>query len=270
MAIAEHLESQLSVTWIGHATALIELDGVKLLTDPVLGDRVGPLVRIGRSVPLGLADRVDAVLISHLHADHADIPSLRRLHASTRILAPRGAAHWLARRGFDDVEELGPGEHAAIGTVRVTATPAAHRGGRWPIGPASEAIGFVAAGSQSCYFAGDTDLYPEMSELRERIDLALLPISGWGPRTGSGHLDHARAAAAARVIAPRVVVPIHWGTLARPWPFPAPPEPGLPAREFATAMAAEAPTVEVRVLAPGERTQIYRATPTVAGASPRA
>ena len=266
----EHRGSRLAVTWVGHSTVLIELDGSKLLTDPVLRDRVGPVVRIAPSVAggvlEGMLEGVEAVLISHLHADHADLPSLRRIGRSTRILAPRGAASWLARRGCDNVDELAPGELALVGPLQVSATRAEHRVRRWPLAPAaSEAIGFLAAGSQACYFAGDTDLYPTMSDLRGRVDLALLPISGWGPRTGAGHLDPPRAAAAARIIAPRVLVPIHWGTLARGWPFPAPRDPGLPAREFASAMAAEAPAVEVRVLAPGERTEISSVNPIWAG-----
>jgi L-ascorbate metabolism protein UlaG (beta-lactamase superfamily) len=145
----------------------------------------------------------------------------------------------------------------------VTATPAAHDGRRWPLGAAAAAIGFVVGGSQRCYFAGDTDLYPEMSELAGQIDLALLPVWGWGPHVGAGHLDPARASAAARMIRPRVVVPIHWGTLARGWPFRRPADPAEPARRFSRLMAVEAPSVEVRVLAPGERTELQSAGPTV-------
>lgn len=263
MQTVDHSHSCLAVTWVGHASVLIELDGTRLLTDPVLGERAGPLVRIAEGVTGGLCDDLDAVLISHLHADHADVPSLRRLGGATRILAPPGAARWLARRGLGRAEELLPGERASVGAVHVTATPAAHDGRRWPLGAAAAAIGFVIGGSQRCYFAGDTDLYPEMSELAGQIDLALLPVWGWGPHAGAGHLDPARASAAARMIKPRVVVPIHWGTLARGWPFRRPADPAEPARRFSRLMAVEAPSVEVRVLAPGERTELQSAGPMV-------
>jgi L-ascorbate metabolism protein UlaG (beta-lactamase superfamily) len=254
-------ESSLAVTWVGHASVLIELDGVRLLTDPVLGGRAGPLVRIAPSVRAEVGDDLDAVLISHLHADHADARSLRRVGRRARILAPPGAARWLARKGMESTEELTPGETISVGAVRVSATHAAHDGRRWPLGAAAAAIGFVAEGSQSCYFAGDTDLYPQMSELTGRIDLALLPVWGWGSNAGAGHLDPVRASAAARIIAPRVVVPIHWGTLARGWPFPRPADPARPVRRFIQLMRADAPSVEVRVLAPGERTQLRRRSP---------
>jgi L-ascorbate metabolism protein UlaG (beta-lactamase superfamily) len=263
MRMVDRNQSRLTVTWAGHASVLIELDGVRLLTDPALGERVGPLVRIAPGVGRELCDDLDAVLISHLHADHADVPSLRRLGGSTRVIAPPGAARWLARKGMGSAEELGPGETVSVGAVRVSATHAAHDGRRWPLGAAVAAIGFVAGGSQSCYFAGDTDLYPQMSELAGRIDLALLPVWGWGPNAGSGHLDPVRATAAARTIAPRVVVPIHWGTLARGWPFARPADPAWPVRRFRQLMEDEAPSVEVRVLAPGERTQLQRRSPEV-------
>ncbi len=243
----------LAVTWLGHATALIELDGVRMLTDPVLGSRVGPLVRIASPVAPGAIEELDAVLLSHLHADHADARSLRPLGTGIRIIAPAGAGRWLASRGFHNVEELRPGECSRVGGVGVRATPARHGHGRWPHGRSVPPIGLVASGSRSCYFAGDTDLFEEMASLAGGIDLALLPIAGWGPTLGPGHLDPARAAEATAVIAPRVVVPIHWGTLALT--LPARLRSGssrAPARLFAQLARRRTPAVEVRVLAPGE------------------
>ncbi|HEX7610679.1 MAG TPA: MBL fold metallo-hydrolase, partial [Solirubrobacteraceae bacterium] len=104
-----------SITWVGHATVLIELDGVRILTDPVLGARVGPLARIAPPASTTAAEAIDAVLLSHLHADHADVRSLRRLGSETRVIAPPGAAAWLASRGFTNVEELAPGGEAHVG-----------------------------------------------------------------------------------------------------------------------------------------------------------
>ncbi len=246
----------LAVTWGGHATALIELDGVRLLTDPVLNDRIGPLRRIASPVDPGLGERVDAVLLSHLHADHAELRSLRTLAALTIVFAPRGAARWLARHGVRNVEELSPGEEAPLGAVRITATPARHGRRRWPLGVEAEPIGFVAAGSQGVYFAGDTDLFAAMSALAGRVDVALLPIAGWGPTLGPGHLDPERAVQAAALIAARLVVPIHWGTFALGWPLAQKLDHQQPAEQFAALMAGALPEVDVRVLAPGERTEV--------------
>ncbi len=249
-------QPSLAVTWIGHATALLELDGVRILTDPALGNRVGMLRRIANPVRRELIEQIDAVALSHLHADHADLRSLRALGASTRVLAPTGAGHWLRRRGFSRVEELGVGETLDVGGVRVSATPASHDARRWPGGVSADPLGFVFAGSQSCYFAGDTDIFDDMSKLSGTIDLALLPVAGWGPVLGPGHLDPARAAKAAALIAPRVAVPIHWGTLALPAPARRPADGERPAREFAALVARDAPDVDVRVLQPGERTEL--------------
>src|SRR3954469_23695288 len=86
----------LEITWLGHSTVLIELDRVRLLTDPVVRDRVGPLVRVAPPVRSSALDAIDAVLLSHLHADHADAPSLRQVK-SPLVIAPRGAGRWLAK-----------------------------------------------------------------------------------------------------------------------------------------------------------------------------
>jgi L-ascorbate metabolism protein UlaG (beta-lactamase superfamily) len=254
----------LAATWAGHSTVLIELDGTRLLTDPVLHHRVGPLRRVAGEVELERFDRVDAVLLSHLHADHSHLRSLRTVGAATRVLAPRGSGRWLQRHGFRAVHELGAGEETTVGAVRVGAIEATHNAHRWhlgerrlwPIGVSAEPIGYVVRGSASCYFAGDTDLFDGLSALAGSIDLALLPVSGWGAKVGSGHLNPERAATAATLIAPRVVVPIHWGTLALAIPGHRPPDSERQAREFAALVAARAPGVTVRVLLPGERVAV--------------
>jgi L-ascorbate metabolism protein UlaG (beta-lactamase superfamily) len=119
------------------------------------------------------------------------------------------------------------------------------------------AIGFHVAGSSRVYFAGDTDLFPEMASLAGGVDVALLPVWGWGPRLGVGHLDPYRAAEAVRMIRPRVAVPIHWGTfypfaLARVWPRAL----ARPPHEFAREVERVAPETEVRILAPGDATDL--------------
>ena len=245
-----------AITWLGHATVLLQIDGMRLLTDPVLRDRIGPLVRIAPPVRADAVGHVDCVLLSHLHADHADLRALRDLATSIPLLAPCGAGEWLTRHGLPRVRELRPGTEVDVGGLRVTATPAAHAHRRRPLGPAAEPIGFVVRGSRAVYFAGDTDLFPAMAELRGAVDVALLPVWGWGSRLGPGHLDPERAAVAAAVIEPALAIPIHWGTFAPGRPARRPVDTGWPAREFAALASRFAPAVEVRVLGPGERTEL--------------
>jgi len=207
---------ELALDFIGHSSVLVELDGIRLLTDPVTRGRVGPLRRVE---PVPARDRlrdIDAVLISHLHWDHLDVPSLRDLGRATAILVPTGAGAWMRAVGFTDVRELTVDDTADVGGVVVRAVPAVHSGFRPPLGPTAPPLGFVVHGSRSVYFAGDTDLFDGMGELGEPIDVALLPVWGWGPTLGRGlHLDPLRAAQALRLIRPRAAVPIHWGTY---WP----------------------------------------------------
>jgi L-ascorbate metabolism protein UlaG (beta-lactamase superfamily) len=240
--------SRARITWLGHATVLLELDGVRLLTDPVLGRRVGPLIRVsGDPMDAAKLGRIDCVLLSHLHADHADLGSLRRLRAP--VIGPSGAGSWLRGGGVDHVRELSPGGEADVGNVRVIATPAVHDDRRRPFGTQAQPIGFVVRGSLGVYFAGDTDLFEGMGRLRGIVDVALLPVWGWGPSVGEGHLDPQRAARAAAMIGPKLAIPIHWGTFALPWARGGESE--RPAREFAGLVTQLAPGLEVRVLGPG-------------------
>jgi L-ascorbate metabolism protein UlaG (beta-lactamase superfamily) len=159
---------------------------------------------------------IDAVLISHLHWDHLDVPSLRDLGRDTAIYVPAGAGAWMRGASFTDVREMAVGDAVDVGGVLVRAVPAVHSGYRPPLGPTAPALGFVVRGSRSVYFAGDTDLFDGMGQLGEPIDVALLPVWGWGPTLGRGlHLDPLRAAQSLRLIRPRAAVPIHWGTY---WP----------------------------------------------------
>ena len=246
--------STAAVTWLGHATTLIEFDRLRLLTDPVLGKRIGPLVRASAPVDPDAVGRIDCVLLSHLHADHADLRSLRRVARDATVFAPVGAGGWLADNGVRGVRELAPGDVATLGELEIRATPAVHDSRRRPLGPRATPIGYVVRGSQSAYFAGDTDLFEQMGELRGNVDVALLPIWGWGPTLGPGHLDPERAARAAAKIEPRIAVPIHWGTFALAARRPA--DVKQPVREFVAMAERHAPSVEVRVLEPGERLEL--------------
>jgi L-ascorbate metabolism protein UlaG (beta-lactamase superfamily) len=240
------------LTYVGHATTLIEVDGVALLTDPVLRERIGHVRRI--APPVGGELRPDAILVSHAHRDHLDLPSLRRLAATIPAYGPPGCAELLRRDGRP-VEELAPGALVQIGAVEVLATAAVHDGRRVPVGPPRESLGFLVSGSVRVYFAGDTDLFDGMRELSAGLDVALLPVWGWGPRLGPGHLDPERAARGPGMLRPRVAIPVHWGTYASPrawWRS----DPALPAREFERLAAIHAPGVAVTVLSPGESSEL--------------
>ena len=231
------------------------MEGVSILTDPLLVDRLGLLHRHAETVAHLIEDvDVDLVLISHAHHDHLHLPSLRHLRGRPRVVVPKGLGQLVSRSGHD-VMEVAAGERFGIGSVVVQAIHAEHDGRRRPFGPAAEALGYRIAGSSSVYFAGDTDLCPEMDDLAGTVEVALLPVWGWGPRLGTGHLDPGRAAEAVSRIRPRVAIPIHWGTFypfafARLWPKPL----GDPPRDFARETARVAPDTEVRILAPGEET----------------
>ena len=230
---------------------LIELGGVRLLTDPVLRRGNAHIRRRAAPPAPDVTSDIDAVLISHLHHDHLDLKSLRCLDGPFRLLVPRGAGAFLRSQGFAHAEEMVSGESSDVQGVEVVATPAVHDARRWPIsGPRASPIGFVARAARSVYFAGDTDLFDGMDGLEPELHVALLPVWGWGPRLGPGHLDPQRAARAAQLLRPRLAVPIHWGTF-----FPRGRRPGdrltAPPHEFAKRVAELAPRVTVRVVEPG-------------------
>lgn len=209
-----------SVVWWGHAMSGIEIDGVRVLTDPVLRPRIGPLRWHGPRPPAGLAGATDLVVISHLHRDHLDLPSLARFGPSTTIITPRGAARMVKRVARGEVVELDVGESIRTGPISVVAVPATHPSWRDPLRPTPRAKpqGYVISGSHRVYFAGDTELFEGMAAIRQDddIDLALLPVGGWGLTLGAGHMDPAQAVEALGLIRPRLAVPIHCVTLRPP------------------------------------------------------
>jgi L-ascorbate metabolism protein UlaG (beta-lactamase superfamily) len=239
------------LTWIGHSTVLVDLDGVRLLTDPLLRNRVAHLRRL-EPVDLEVLGRVDAVLVSHGHYDHLDIPSLRRLDPAVPVVAPRGLAPALRRAGRERIVEVDEGEEIRFGDVIVRATPAHHPGG--PQLRKGTAVGFAISGSSSVYFAGDTDLFDDMVELGP-VDLALVPVWGWGSSIGPGHLDPHRAAQAVSLMRARVAVPIHWGTYS-PVYQPAGTFLTEPPLEFRREAAELAPETRVEVLAIGQTLEL--------------
>jgi L-ascorbate metabolism protein UlaG (beta-lactamase superfamily) len=236
------------ITYAGHATTLVELDGVRLLTDPVLRRRIAHL---RRAAPVPELADPDAVLISHGHLDHLDRASLQRLSRDAVVVVPRGLAPQVRPLGFRDVREVEIGDEVAVGAVTVRTTPAEH-GGRTTPGRPPGAVGYAILGSGRVFFAGDTDLFDSMEGLVPDLDVALLPIWGWGPWIGPGHLDPSRAAEAVARLRPRIAVPIHWGTLR---PFYRGARARFlrePADAFVAATRERAPETTVTVLAPGE------------------
>lgn len=267
--------STLSLTFAGHSTVLLEMDGVRLLTDPLLRKRIGVLIRRSPVPPPAVRHDLDAVLISHAHLDHLDVPSLRLIDRSTPVVAPRGLGPLIRRLGFVPLEmavgdevEIGPA--GAVGSsgsarVRVKAVPADHTGTRHPLAAESAALGYVVTGGLSVYFAGDTGLYDGMRDLAP-LDVAVLPVGGWGPRLPGDHLNPLSAAKALELLRPAACVPVHWGTIYPPW---LPPEFNAKWAEwphaFARYAAHLAPGVDVRVLRPGE-TAVF--TPAASGGEP--
>ena len=245
------------IEYVGHATVVVDLDGVRVVTDPLLRNRV---VHLRRAVPVDARALrgVDAVLVSHAHYDHLDLPSLEKLGKTLPVVVPKGLGGLLRKRRFETVLEVEEGELLHVGGLDVRAVHAEHEASRGPFGAKASSLGYVVSGSRSVYFAGDTELFDGIAELRSP-DVALVPIWGWGPTLGGGgHLDPGGAAELLRVLRPRVCVPIHWGTYS---PIHlglrgAPAFLELPAAEFVTAAAQLAPEVEVRVLRPGESTEL--------------
>lgn len=247
----------MEVTWWGHATCTIEDSGVRVLTDPLFVRRLAHLRRRRGAPPPPEAAVADLVLVSHLHADHLHLPSLARLAPGTRLVVPRGATRavpGLRRLTGLRITEVGAGDEVAVGPVAVRAVPAAHDGRRLPVGPhRSPALGYVVRGAARTYFAGDTGLFDGMAEVVGEVDVALLPVGGWGPFLGHGHLDAGRAARALAALAPRAAVPVHYGTY---WPIGMdavrPHEFHAPGDEFARLAARLAPRVAVHRLGHGE------------------
>jgi L-ascorbate metabolism protein UlaG (beta-lactamase superfamily) len=251
--------SPVTVTWVGHSTNLIDVGGYRVITDPLLTKRVAHLRR-RRDLPSAETADVDVALLSHVHLDHIHIPSIKRLRPTTALVVPRNAGPLLRKAGFTDVTEVVEGDLLEVGPLRVEVVHAEHKHGRGPHTKLTASpLGFIVDSDSTgehrghrVYYPGDTDLFDDMATFDD-IDLALLPIWGWGSTLGTGHLDPPRAAHAAELIHPRMVVPIHWGTYAPedgrrglPRWFTNPPE------QFIAAMEATGQSDILRVLDPGQ------------------
>lgn len=226
---------------------------MRVLTDPFLRGRLGPLERHGQVPDAEALGEVDVVVVSHGHPDHFDLASLGAVRGRPHVVVPRGLGRSAQRAVGGNVVEIRVGETLDFGRLRVTAVRARH----WvtPGAVRAEPLGYVLDAGRAVYFAGDTGRIPEMRRLAGTVDVALLPVWTWGPHLGPGHMGPRAAAEALTDIRPRAAVPIHWGTLYprqlhRVWKRPL-LEPG---DRFAARARLVAPDVDVRVLRPGERT----------------
>jgi L-ascorbate metabolism protein UlaG (beta-lactamase superfamily) len=211
-----------SVTWAGHASWVVRIGGLTVLTDPVWSRRIpGTPARI---TPVGVAwsalPPVDAVVISHNHYDHLDAPTLKRLPRDTALFVPAGLAGWFRRRGFTRVTELDWWEAAELGGVRFDFVPAHHWSRRtltdacrslWGGWVLSDAVG------PRIYFAGDSGYGPffrEIGRAHPGIDLALLPIGAYAPRwmLSPVHTDPEEAVQAFLDVGAAAMAPMHWAT----------------------------------------------------------
>jgi L-ascorbate metabolism protein UlaG (beta-lactamase superfamily) len=257
------------ITNLGHATLLVELGGVRLVTDPNFDARLAGL--LPRVPTPGLAGAAlappDAFLLTHAHADHLSFDSLHTLAAGEPVplFAPPGVARWVARRGYPAARPLPPGEAVTVrgqaGTVTVRAGAAAHQGARYGIdrwaGRGSANTYLIDSGTESVFFAGDTGLgadthtplTQELGSNGRRLDVALLPIGRspwWKPRFRRGHLSPGDALTLFERLDARLLIPYHWGTFHHltSGPFDA-------LREFEVHLGRHPRRSDVRIVPPG-------------------
>ncbi len=255
-----------AVTWLGHSTVVLDLttpDGtVRLVTDPLLHRHAGLLRRRGRRPLTEAWLGADAALLSHLHHDHAELRSLRLLGDVPVLTAPANA-RWLRGKGLRGVG-LDDTWHEVARWVDVRLAPAVHAHRLMPHRPNTASGHLVRArvGGRpvTVWAVGDTEHFPGIAHVRDlaggHVDIALVPVHGWGPRLSGGHLGPAQAAEVCAEVGVRVAVPVHWGTLhvlgARHLP------PGWmdhAGRAFAAAVQRHAPETRAVLLRPGESYQ---------------
>jgi L-ascorbate metabolism protein UlaG (beta-lactamase superfamily) len=232
--------SDLRVTWLGHSTLLIEIDGVRVLTDPVWGNRVSPVAFAGPKrfhpppAPLDALPPLDAIIVSHDHYDHLDRPTIRALAAERRgtpFITSLGVGARLERWGVPSarITELDWWEHADVQGVSITAAPAQHFSGRGlKDRNATLWSSFHVRGPRrSVFFGADSGLTPEFSEIGRRLgpfDLVALEIGAYHPAWGDIHMGPVNALSAYGMLASGAFLPIHWGTFnlaIHPWSEPA-------------------------------------------------
>jgi L-ascorbate metabolism protein UlaG (beta-lactamase superfamily) len=207
----------LRCTWWGHASTTVEAGGVRVAVDPLLTDRLAHLVRYADS-PGPEAARADLVLVSHQHLDHLHVPSLARFAPDVPLVVPRGSEPVLSRLADRPLVPVEPGDLVERAGVRVEVLAASHDGRRHPLDRSeTPALGFRVThlvDGDTWWFPGDTGLREDMRRI-EPVDLAVVPIGGWGPTLGEGHMGPADAAEAVSRVGARRALGVHWGTF---WP----------------------------------------------------
>lgn len=258
---AKDFQQNAKITFVGHATTLTEMSGVRILTDPLFRNNFRFLKRRSPlcTTSIGLRS-IDAVVLSHMHFDHMDYPSLRMIPSYVPIIAPEGAGRYLKRNVSHDIVEMREGDSVRVGEVEIHATPSVHESGfYWPMWYSKKVLSYVFAGAQTVYFVGDTALFDDLAEIGKtfKIDTAMLPVWGFGPYIRGDHMSPAEAAEALSMLSARTAIPIHWGTVHPMGPIwknmsflEQPP------RIFSREAARSAPMTDVRILSPGESTVV--------------
>ena len=217
------------ITYIGHATLLLDIAGVRILTDPNFESTLGRFLPRVSAPGIGIEalPPLDALLLTHAHADHLSFKSLDRLPRDIPLFAPSVIAEWLWRKGYTHAVGIEPGETATVGNVglRLHAARATHQGNRYGFDRWRKAANMylLETDAESVFFAGDTALTPQTHHLVENalwptgrsLDVALLPIGyapAWKPGFRRGHLTSDDALELFETLRARVMLPYHWGT----------------------------------------------------------
>ncbi len=215
------------VTYIGHATLLVEIGNCRLLTDPNFDDTLGRfLPRVSKpGIGLNELPALDAILLTHAHADHLSFASLNSLPRDIPLFAPPAVATWLVRLGYGHARPLPADGQVSVGDVVIHAATARHQGSRYSIDRWRSATNMylIDAGHETCFFAGDTaltaDTHQVVAEIVHKsgrqLDVALLPIGHapwWKPGFRRGHLSADDALRLFDRLGARYLVPYHWGT----------------------------------------------------------
>lgn len=215
----------LRVTWLGHSTVIVEIDGLRVLTDPVFGPRTSPFPRLGPArwypPPIALDElpKIDAVIISHDHYDHLDHPTIEAIKTwDTTFVAPLGVGAHLEYWGVpvERIVELDWWEQTQIGALELVMVPARHASGRSLFDQnATLWAGYALAGPKHrVYFSGDTGLFPAMNEIGARLgpfDLTMIEAGAYGQAWPDWHIGPEQAVRAHQMVRGDVLLPIHWG-----------------------------------------------------------
>lgn len=217
--------TQCSITWIGHSTLLIQLDGVNILTDPIFSKRSSPFSFIGpkRIMSPGLAldslPKIDLIVISHDHYDHFDKKTIKSLGNKPFYVVPMGVGRILHSWGITHYAEMDWGNQIVFNKIEIICTPAQHFSGRSPFNQNGTlwASWLLKSPSVTFYFGGDTGYFPGFTDIARQygpIDFAALPIGAYAPRwfMKSVHMNPQDALKAFNDLQAKILIPIHWGT----------------------------------------------------------